>query len=957
MFPKGFVYLNSTRPFVNGAISIVDLSVGNSVGVDIYTKVNVTGSFVNVASVRGNEHDHDLSNNVDNASILVKPATDLAVVKEVNASVVNLNDLIKWTVIVTNNGPDSATGVKVNDLLPKSVVWRSDDSKGKYNRNTGVWSIGNLNKGSSVSLNIVCRVNATGVIKNVVSVSGNEFDWDKSNNDGSSVVNVKPSCDLAVVKVVSEGVVNYNDVVKWTITVSNNGPDKATGVNIYDVLPKGFVYLNSTRPFVNGAISIGDLAVGNSVGVDIYTKVNVTGSFVNVASVRGNENDHDLSNNVDNASILVKPASDLIVNKIVNESKPNYLDLVKWTITVSNRGIDAATGVVVYDALPEALVWNSDDSHGSYNYVTGKWNVGTLAVGQTKVLTIISRVNETGEFVNIVSVSGNEFDWNKSNNVDNETIKVANASDLEVIKLVNQSVVDYRQHVKWTIMAVNHGPNKATGVYVDDILPDGFKLMNYTASKGFYDNGIWSVCCLEAGEKQTLELICEVVKTGKFTNVAKINGSEYDPDMSNNENNKTVLVPKSSDLEIVKTVDNSYPDYGDIVEWTVTVTNNGPDGSDDIYVIESLPEGLELVSYRCSAGIYLDGAWEIDYLANGASESLVLRCLVKTLDDIENVVEVIPSQYDWNESNNNDSERISVNPVADLAIVKFANVSQANYLDLVKWTLIVTNYGFNDATGVFVSDVIPNGLELVDVIGGEYENAILDIGNLEAGQSRTVELICKVHATGKFTNAAYVWAEETDPDLSNNEDEDSFYVPPASDISVTKTVSKYRYAVGDLVRYSIKLTNNGPDKAKNIKVKEIMDDSLLLKSFHASAGDFDENNNVWSFDELDVGESEILKITAIAQKPGVAKNKVVATSDNYDPDLSNNNDTVSVNISKKGNPDIPLKESKKQSDVSVKEYSESLLQKHVSGNPLMVFVLLFVFTMGALYGNNILKKR
>ena len=953
--PNGFVYLNSTRPYVGGVIDVGDLAVGESVGVDIYAFVNITGSFVNVARVSGNEHDYNPDNNVDNASIFVKPACDLAVVKDVNASEVNLTGLVKWTITVTNNGPDAATGVVVSDVLPKSLIFVSSD-KG-YDKNTGKWNVGTLNKNANAKLNIVCRVNATGVIRNVVSVSGNEFDWNKSNNDDSSVVVVNPACDLSVVKVVSGDVVNYTDVVKWTITVSNNGPDAATGVKIFDTLPNGFVYLNSTRPYVGGVIDVGDLAVGESVGVDIYAFVNITGSFVNVARVSGNEHDYNPDNNVDNASIFVKPATDLIINKKVNESKPNYLDLVKWTITVHNKGIDIATGVVVCDILPQSLLYDSDTSNGKYNPATGIWNVGTLNIGETKTLTIISRVNATGEFVNVVSVSGNEFDWNKSNNVDNETVNVANASDLEVIKLVNQSVVDYLHFVKWTIIAVNHGPDKATGVYVDDIMPEGLKLINYTATKGFYDNGMWSVCCIESGENQTLELICEVVKTGEFTNIAKINGSEYDPDVSNNEDNNTVIVPKSSDLAVIKTVNNTFPDYGDIVEWTITVINNGPDDSGDFVVIEYLPEGLQLIDYVCSAGNYYDGLWEISRLDNGASESLVLRCIVKTLDDIENVVRVIPSQYDWNETNNNDSVIISVNPVADLSIIKFANVSQANYLDLIKWTLIVTNYGFNDATGVFVSDVIPRGLEIVEVIGGNYENSIWDIGNLENGQSQTLELICKIHATGEFTNVANVWGEETDPDLSNNEDEDSFYVPPASDISVTKTVSKYEYTVGDLVNYFIKLTNYGPDKAKNIKVKEIMDDSLLLKSFHASAGDFNENDDVWSLDELDVGESEFLKISAIAQKQGTAENKVVATSDNYDSDLSNNNDTVSVNISKKDNPDIPLKEDKKQPAVSVKEYSESLLQKHVSGNPLMVFVLLFVFTMGALYGNNILKKR
>jgi len=956
--PNGFVYLNSTKPLNKGVIDIGSLGVGSSVSVDIYTRVNVTGSFVNVASVKGNEFDQNPSNNRDNASILVKPAADLGVVKDVNASEVNINDLIKWTITVTNNGPNAATGVKVSDKLPKTLIWINDDSNGKYNHNSGVWNVGTLSNGGTASLSVVCRVNATGVIENVVSVSGNEFDWDMSNNYDSEVVNVSPACDLAVVKVVSESVVNYTDVVKWTLTVTNYGPNAASGVKIYDTLPNGFVYLNSTKPLNKGVIDIGSLGVGSSVSVDIYTRVNVTGSFVNVASVKGNEFDQNPSNNRDNASIFVKPATDLTVTKHVNESSPNYQDLVKWTITVTNNGPDAATGVIISDLLPVGLIWSSDDSNGKYNHNSGIWNVGTLSKGETKHLNIISRVNATGEFVNNVSVTGKEFDWNKSNNEDNKTIKVANASDLKVIKLVNQSTVDYLQFVKWTVIAINNGPNKATGVYVEDSLPEGLKLVNYTATKGFYDNGVWAVCCIEPGENQTLELICEVTKTGDLTNVATIKGNEYDPDLSNNVDNNTVSVPKSSDLSVTKTVDNSYPDYGDIVEWTITVTNNGPDDSDDVLVVDILPDGLELISYSCSAGTYYDGIWQLNHLSLGESQYLMLRCLINRLNDIENIVSVIPSQYDWNETNNDDSEKISVNPIADMSIIKFANVTQANYLDLIKWTLIVKNNGPNDASNVFVSDVIPKGLEIVDVYGGKLEDSLFYIGDLLNGQSVKLEIVCKIKATGNFVNAAEVWASETDPDLSNNDAKESVFVRPASDISITKTVSKYKYSVGDLVKFSIKLTNNGPDKAENVEVREIMDNSLLFKSFKASGGDFDEENNVWSLDELDVGESAFLKVNAIAKKPGTANNNVVAKSDNYDPDLNNNNDTVTINVSNKHNSvDNVKKEHVKNHEEELIKYSESVLKKHVSGNPFMVIILLFVFSMGAVCGKNILKRR
>jgi len=74
--------------------------------------------------------------------------------------------------------------------------------------------------------------------------------------------------------------------------------------------------------------------------------------------------------------------------------------------------------------------------------------------------------------------------------------------------------------------------------------------------------------------------------------------------------------------------------------------------------------------------------------------------------------------------------------------------------------------------------------------------------------------------------------------------------------------------------------------------------------------------------------------------------------------LNNNNDTVTINVSNKHNPvDNVKKEHVKNHEEELIKYSESILKKHVSGNPFMVIILLFVFSMGAVCGKNILKRR
>ena len=955
ILPDGFILESCSRTYEYGSIFIGRLTAGGSASVDIVCRANATGPFVNVARVDSKDYDWNPSNDQDESNVFVNPACDLEVVKLVNVYSPNYGDLVKWTVKVYNHGPDEAHDVVVSDVLPEGLIFDSSSSR-SYDERTGVWNVGTLINGGSASLDIVCRVNATGPFVNVASVSGHEYDYNKSNNHNNKTIHVPNASDLSIVKLANVSAANFTDLVKWTLIVTNKGPDVATGVKITDILPNGFIIESCSRSYVNGIIDIGNLAVGGSVSVDIVSRVNATGPFVNVASVKGNEHDWNLSNNEDNESIIVKPACDLTVNKLVNASSPNYSDLVKWTVIVFNNGPDEAHDVVVSDVLPEGLIFDSSSSR-DYDADSGVWNVGTLINGGSVSLDIVCRVNATGAIVNVASVSGREHDYNKSNNKCNRTILVPKATELEVIKFSNDTFVNYGQLVKWTIIVFNNGPDNATGVCVDEVLPEGLILVNHTLTKGIFDNGLWSVCCIENGKSQELELICRVNKTGKITNSVRVSGEEHDYNMSNNEYNSSILVPQSTDLAVVKHVNNSNPNFGDVIEWSIVVTNNGPDNATYFSVIDRLPSGLRMVDYECSNGIYEEGYWYVDYLPAGDSEYLLIRCEVNSLEDIENFVKVVPSEYDWNRSNNNASEKITVNPVADISIIKLVDSSQANYLDLVKWTLIVTNNGPNDATGVCVSDVIPNGLEIVRVSGGQYDNSIWDIGELGNGQSRQLDIVCKVKSTGEFINYASVWADEVDPDLSNNDDEAYLYVAPAADLSITKSVSKYSHKLGSVVSYSIRLTNKGPDSAENIEVKEIMDDSLSLKSFEASYGDFDKVNDVWSLDLLDAGESAVLKINALATSLDHAENEVSASSDTYDPNLRNNNDTASVDIVENNNPDeTPEKETNTHQKEKSNSFSHSVLEKNVSGNPLMVIILLFVFSLGALYGNNFLKK-
>ncbi|MDP5101665.1 MAG: DUF11 domain-containing protein, partial [Nonlabens sp.] len=87
-----------------------------------------------------------------------------------------------------------------------------------------------------------------------------------------------------------------------------------------------------------------------------------------------------------------------------------------------------------------------------------------------------------------------------------------------------------------------------------------------------------------------------------------------------------------SDLSVAKTVNNSTPNVGDNVVFTVTATNNGPSNDTGATVQDLLPNGYTYVSHTVSAGggTYTPGTglWNIGNLNNGVSRTLNITATV-----------------------------------------------------------------------------------------------------------------------------------------------------------------------------------------------------------------------------------------------------------------------------------------------------------------------------------------
>ncbi|MDA7502295.1 carboxypeptidase regulatory-like domain-containing protein, partial [Chitinophagales bacterium] len=531
--PAGLDFESSNGNYnpLTGQWFVGNLAVGASASIDIIVSVEeIDGPIVNVAEVSahdqedidseaGNDDGDQSEDDEDSATVFptADPIADLSLEKVVSESVVALGDEIAYTLTITNEGPDAATGVTVLDNLPSSVSYLF--STGNYSPSTGLWTVGSLASGEALSIDIwVAVVDLDGELNNFAQVNssdqedpdsdpGNDTDntSDEDDEDNAPIIpEDAPVIDLSLEKVVNATTVSVGDQFTYTISVLNSGPDDATGVAVTDELPAGLAYVSSDGLYnpSNGLWFIGDLANGASTSLDIEVLVlEIDGPIVNVAEVSaydqedidseaGNDDGDQSEDDEDSVTVFptADPIADLSLEKVVSESVVALGDEIAYTLTITNEGPDAATGVTVLDNLPSSVSYLF--STGNYSPSTGLWTVGSLASGEALSIDIwVAVVDLDGELNNFAQVNssdqedpdsdpGNDTD-NTSDEDDEDNATIAPEEELG-------SIGDYVWHDDNQDGVQDAGEEGIPNVVVTLVNPDGSTETTTTDADGLY---------------------------------------------------------------------------------------------------------------------------------------------------------------------------------------------------------------------------------------------------------------------------------------------------------------------------------------------------------------------------------------------------------------------------------------------------------------------------------------
>jgi uncharacterized repeat protein (TIGR01451 family) len=586
--------------------------------------------------------------------------------------------------------------------------------------------------------------------------------------------------EISITKTVSHATSKVGDVVTYTITVTNTGTYDLENMVVMDAMLGG----NITAEFAFGA----SLAPGASkIAVIPHTIMEAdltNGVLLNTVTV----NAHALGypaitvSDEDQAQVaIVNP--NFTITKVADTPVSKTGDTINYTVTVTNTG-DVNMEFVVTDSM------------------VGQLFNGVINAGTNKVFNypyVVKVGDYPGPLTNVVTAVGT-LKWLNLDNVYTKTAEVdvrLVTPGVTITKTVNPVQAAIGGLVTYTIRVQNTGNWALENMVVTDTM-----FGNITAQFGFD-----ATLAVGAWKEITIPYTIKAADyPGPLVNTATVHANPVGlPNDITDTDSATVTIIVNPNISITKTVSHSTSKVGDVVNYTITVTNTGDIALENMVVMDALLGGNITPAFGFGAT-----------LAPGAFKTAVIPYTILAADVVNGVVLntvrvdanalALPAVTVWDE----DSARVvMVNP--NFTITKVADTPVSKTGDTINYTITVTNTG----------DVHMEFL-VTDSMAGLLFDGIINAG---AHKVFTYPYVVKIgDYPGPLNNIVTAVATLEWLDLDNvytkTAEVGVRLVTPAIDI--TKTVNPVEAYIGDVVTYTIRVKNTGDYALQNMVVTDTM---------------------------------------------------------------------------------------------------------------------------------------
>jgi gliding motility-associated-like protein/uncharacterized repeat protein (TIGR01451 family) len=471
-------------------------------------------------------------------------------------------------------------------------------------------------------------------------------------------------------------------------------------------------------------------------------------------------------------SIGAMAQNDLSLTKTIDRDSAGVGDMVIFTLTVNNQGMTDANGVTVTDMLPTGVDFVSAVPMADYNSGTGVWTVGNIpAATATTTLTLTGMVNTNakglGIIINIAEISASDPDDDSTpSNLSYNEDDIATACfsvPIPICPILNETVT-----LEAPAGLTNYNWYQGVTLVSTDSLYEATEAGSYTFSADFTATGCpTGSCCPTILETKCMDLaLYKELEVGQNTNVAAGDVVDFVVTVVNQGD---FIVDSIQITDYIPT-NSTYFDNG---EWTmVTVSNynrlltvaNGDLPAGGLLPGQSDTARIRLqLASPLAAGTLIENFSEISSATDDAGDTFT--DIDSTPDATDDDLLLVDNEINGNgkvggDEDDHDKASVTINGF-DLALIKQVTTPVSGMVssgDDVTFTITVINQGMVDAANIVITDYfntseftldIANALNIAQgvagwSINGDMEGEVTLAGTLAAGASTTVDITMNV---------------------------------------------------------------------------------------------------------------------------------------------------------------------------------------------------------------------
>lgn len=877
---SGSVTLNGTpQPSANPAsgIAIGTLSAGSSATISFQvtsSSLPTPAQFVNRASVAyssGTFSGVSLSNTV--TVPVYQPI--IATVKSVNQSVATVGDTLTYMVFVSNTG-NLAAQATLTDTLPAGTSF----VPGSVTVNTvsipgaspivGI-SLGSIAPGSSVPVTFQFVLNTLPSPPRLANQATTAYSYQLPSGrpftgftSSSNVVDIPAtSPNLTVTKAVNSTIATINDILTYSIAVTNNGVAAVTNAVFSDNLPANTVFVTGSTvvngiPLPNadpsGGISLGTIAAGATVPITFNVRVAAVAPTIPVQlNNRANVSFTSGSFTGSSSSAVITTAAYLPVIDIVKDSSVSTLtvgDTFAYSLTVNNTGNYPAE-VRLEDMLPPEVVFvpNSVIINGFPNPgvdPTTGIPLDTVSAGEINVVsfsvTVVSLPNpqqlsnQSNALYSYTLPDGRMFE---SSSASNTVVVSVSAPNVSTFKSSNSSLsVASGDAVMYTVLVTNNGAAPINNAVVSDMMPQGTSFI--TGSVFVNGDSVplanpalgipIGTLAPNASATVTFEVMVNMPTPSVISNQSTVSFTSGAFSSASQSNNVNIPVTQPV-FTLVKSSDTTNASVGSSVTYSVAVSNTGNLAA-QVILTDAIPAGTTFIPNSVVVGgLPVAGAdpatgIPVGYVAAGATVLVTFSVLVATLPSPQQLANQATADYTFVPPDGRTLSGIAQSNILtisvsapNISIVKSSTRTNTTIGDIVPYSVSVTNTGIAAITNTIFTDPIAPGSSFVTgsvTINGVPNTAAIpaagiSLGPIAPGAVITVAfnvLVESLPPSGSLINqssATFTSGAFSGTAFSNTN------VTPVNQPIVTalKSAGVTAATVGDTLNYTIAVTNSG----------------------------------------------------------------------------------------------------------------------------------------------------